>query len=109
MLNSISWGTNGAGHADDTLGRSVLPAVDPKTAERAKVLLITHNGSSLFAIGSDFFKSLVGPKVSARDVAQALESSGLPVPRSKTCRTRQVPIPGLKKRPIYYCLVMTAE
>lgn len=89
--------------------RPERPAVDQKTAERAKVLLIMHNGSSLFAVRPDFFKSLVGPNVSARDVARALERSGLLRPRSKTCRTRQVAIPGLKKRPDYYCLVVKGE
>jgi len=85
--------------------RGTSPAVDPKKAERARVLLVTHSdGSSLHAVRPDFFKSQLAANVSARDIARELERSGLLIPRSKTCRTRQIRIPGLKKRPNYYCL-----
>jgi hypothetical protein len=85
------------------------PPVDPKTAENANISLITHcDGSLLYALRPDFFKSIVGPRISPVEVARYLDHHGILIPRSKTCRTRQVRIPGLKTRRDYYCLKATA-
>jgi putative DNA primase/helicase len=89
--------------------RRKSPPVDPKTAEKADVLLITHSdGSSLYALRPDFFKSIVGPRISSKKVAKYLDRRDILIPRSKTCRTQQVRIPGLKARRGYYCLTEAA-
>jgi putative DNA primase/helicase len=81
------------------------PPVDTQIAENANVLLFTHSsGSSLYALRRDFFKSIVGPRISAKKVAKYLDDSGILIPRSETCRTLQVSIPGLMARRGYYCL-----
>jgi hypothetical protein len=89
--------------------RRKSPPVDPKTAEKADVLLITHSdGSSLYALRSDFFKSIVGPRISPRKVAKYLDDRDILIPRSGRCRTQQVPIPGLQPKRGYYCLTEAA-
>jgi putative DNA primase/helicase len=81
------------------------PAVDPKAAERARVLLIMHSdGRPLRAVRPDYFRSLVGPHVDPRQVARQLDEKSLLIPRSNGRRTRQVTIPGSNKRKDYYCL-----
>lgn len=85
--------------------RRTSPPIDPKTAEKAGILLITHSdGSSLYALRSDFFKSIVGPRISPKKVAKHLDRRDILIPRSETCRTQQVRIRGLKTRRGYYCL-----
>jgi hypothetical protein len=72
---------------------------------RARVLLIMHSdGKPLHAVRRDYFRRLVGPKVDPRNVARELERKGLLIPRSNGRRTRQIPIPGSKKRIDRYCL-----
>jgi putative DNA primase/helicase len=98
--------------------RRKSPPIDPKTAEKADVLLITHSdGSSLYALRPDFFKSIVGPRISPRKVAKYLDRRHMLIPRSKrltedsdtkTCRTQQVRIPGLNPKRGYYCLTEAA-
>jgi hypothetical protein len=74
-------------------------------AARARVLLKMHtDGKPLRAVRSDYFRRLVGPKVDPRKVARELEHKGLLIPRSNGRRTRQIPIPGSKKRIDCYCL-----
>ena len=83
--------------------RRASPPIDPTTAENTNVLMITHSdGSTLYALRPEFFKSIVGPYFSPVDVARCLDRRGILIPRSKTCRTRQVRIPGLKTRRDYY-------
>jgi len=89
--------------------RRTSPPSDPKTAEKGDVLLITHSdGSSLYALRSAFFKSIVGPRISPKKVAKYLDRRDILIPRSETCRTQQVRIPGLKFRRGYYCLTEAA-
>jgi hypothetical protein len=74
-------------------------------AARARVLLIMHtDGKPLRAVRPDYFRRLVGRKVDPRNVARELERKGLLIPRSNGRRTRQIPIPGSKKRIDCYCL-----
>jgi putative DNA primase/helicase len=79
--------------------------LDLKLARRAKALLLPHNdSSSLLAVRPEIFRSLVGPKVSAQNVAAELERRGYLIPRPNGRRTRQVRVPGLERRRDYYCL-----
>jgi hypothetical protein len=85
------------------------PSIDPKISGTANVLLTTHSdGSSLYAVRRDFFKSMVGKRISPRRVAKYLDDCNILIPRSETCRTQQIPIPGLKIRRGYYCLTEAA-
>jgi regulator of extracellular matrix RemA (YlzA/DUF370 family) len=79
--------------------------VDLNFAKRAKALLLLHDdGSSLLAIRPEVFRSLVGPKVSAQNVATELERRDQLIPRPNGRRTRQLRIPGSEGRRDYYCL-----
>ena len=70
-----------------------------------EILQMRHlDGSTLRAIEPTFFRKLVGSAVSARAVADHLESEGILVPRPNGRRTRQIAVPGGTKRHDYYCL-----
>jgi hypothetical protein len=85
--------------------RGTTRPIDLKFAGRAKALLLLQDdGSSLLAIRPEIFRSLVGPKVSAQNVAAELERRGHLIPRPNGRRTRQVRVPGLGGRRDYYCL-----
>jgi putative DNA primase/helicase len=61
--------------------RRTSPPIDPKTAEKSDVLLITHSdGSSLYAVRRDFFKSIVRKYISPRKMAEYLDHHGILYP-----------------------------
>ena len=62
------------------------------------------DGQPLLAIRPETFKNLVGPEVSEKAVAAALEEQGVLVPRGKGRRIRELRFPGVKARRGYYCL-----
>lgn len=82
-----------------------IEKVDTHQIESAPVLLIQHSDRlPLAAVRPDYFGLLVGAQASPVNVARELERRGVLIPRGNRRRTRQIQIPGTKRRKDYYCL-----
>jgi len=92
-----------AKQALDATKRSRL--IDPKALAAASALRLRHSdGRRLLAIRPDRFRELIGTAVSEKAVAAALEQQGVLVARSNGRRTRELRLPGVKSRRVFYCL-----
>jgi hypothetical protein len=94
-----------AKHALDATKRRRL--IDQKALAAASALRVRHgDGRRLLAIRPDRFRDLIGAAVSEKAVAAALEQQGVLVARSNGRRTRELRLPGVKARRVFYCLCL---
>ena len=89
-------------------GRNRTRPLDPKAVASASVVRVLHtDGQPLLAVRPETFKNLIGPEVSEKAVAAALEQRGVLVPRGKGRRIRELRFPAVKARRGYYCLPLS--
>jgi len=82
-------------------------SIDSKALAAASALRVRHSGGQrLLAIRPDRFKELIGAAVSEKAVAAALQQQGVLVARSNGPRTRELRLPGVKARRVFYCLCL---
>jgi hypothetical protein len=94
-----------AKHALDATKRR--RSIDSKALAAASALRVRHSdGRRLLAIRPDRFRDLIGAAVSEKAVAAALEKQGVLVSQANGRRTRELRLPGINARRVFYCLCL---